>query len=243
MYLRGASLEIHSPDGDVSARQIESETLTIGRSEENNLVLTDPEKNVSRYHCVLEYQDNRWWVLDRRPSANGTFLQQYRYQSPNVEDVRQYGQLRLEDRDRILIPARLIETKKPIYWTLIFKESDPERTNKIPCLQSPELKYSSSQRKLWRVNDGESEEIKKLRPQALNLIHYMATKENFGNNVPSICSVDELIEAIFNDVNRTNNDLTHLVWEVRRKIERDSGEPEFLKTEGRGYSLRVTLLP
>ncbi len=237
MYL--AFLEIHSPDGNISTQQIESEQLTIGRSDENNLVLPDPENNISRYHCALQYQDNHWWVLDKKPSANGTFLQ--RYQSPNVQsDVRQHGKLRLEDKDKILIPAKLLETETPIYWMLVFQESDPGKTNKIDYFQPPELKYSPSQEKLWRLTGGTKEEIK-LRPQALRLVHYMATKEKLSDNLPVLCSTEQLIENIFGDVNRTNNDLTRLVWEVRSKIELDSGESEFLKTEGRGYSLKVTL--
>lgn len=239
MYLKCAYLEIHSPDGNISKTQIESEHLTIGRSDENNLVLPDPENNISRHHCALQYQDDHWWVLDKRPSANGTFLQ--RYQNPRVQsDVRPFGKLRLEDKDKILIPAKLLEAETPIYWTLVFQETDPGKTNKICYFQPPELQYNSSQRKLWRLLGGTSEEIK-LRPQALRLVHYMATKENTVNNLPVICSSDELLEQIFGDENRTNNDLTRLVWEVRSKIELDSGEPEFLITEGRGYSLKVTL--
>lgn len=58
-----------------------------------------------------------------------------------------------------------------------------------------------------------------------------------------VCSSVDLIKAIYNGEHNRNNDLIRLVWEVRKKVEFDSGEPEFLITEGKqGYSLKVKLL-
>jgi pSer/pThr/pTyr-binding forkhead associated (FHA) protein len=239
MYSGCTSLEIHSPDGNFFTKQIEGECLTIGRSDENGLVLPDAEKNISRYHCILEYQNNCWWVIDKKPSANGTFLE--RGKSQTVEDVRKEGKFRLEDKDVILIPAKFIESASPVYWRLIFRERDSEKTNQIQQFQRPYLEYSLSGKKLWLVNS-RAEKVN-LRPQALSLIHYMAEKKRDGTNESVVCSYDELIQAIYGDNLDRANDLTRLVWEVRKKIESDPGEPEFLKTEGRrSYSLKVKLI-
>lgn len=242
MYSGCVFLDIHSPEGQLVTQQIESEYLTIGRSDDNGLVLEDAEKNVSRHHCTLEYQTNYWWVSDTKPSANGTFLQRYR--DPAVKlDVRLHEKLRLEDKDEILIPAKLLDRGSPIYWKLTFRDSDSGKTNRIPYFQPTELQYSRTRKQLWRLNGGVLQEIH-LRHQALRLIDYMAPVENSDNNIPKAFNTSDLIKNIFDDDIRSNNDLSHLIWEIRRKIELDSGEPEFLKTEkGQGYSLKVTLLP
>ncbi|MFQ5621863.1 MAG: type VI secretion system-associated FHA domain protein TagH [Paracoccaceae bacterium] len=47
-------------------------SLTIGRGEENNLVLPDPDRMISKRHCVIEDHGNSIVVIDI--STNGTFL-------------------------------------------------------------------------------------------------------------------------------------------------------------------------
>jgi DNA-binding winged helix-turn-helix (wHTH) protein len=231
-------LEIQSPDGEIQTKLIESDRLTVGRDSQNDIELSNEHKTISRKHCVLECQDNSWWIVDDNPSANGTFLQ--RGQSKEI-DVRKDGRLRLQDKDTILILGKLLEPNTPVFWKLTFRQPDSDITNPIQEFQRPYLAYSFSQKKLWRVN-GTKEEIS-LRPQVLKLIDYMAQKNQANNNQRVVCSSEDLIRAIYNDGFERNNDLIHLVWEVRQKVESDSGEPEFIKTEGRqGYSLKVKLL-
>jgi type VI secretion system protein len=56
-----------------SGRLIEVDTaLRIGRAADNDLVLPDPERMVSKQHCVIRQEDGRYVVVDL--SANGTFL-------------------------------------------------------------------------------------------------------------------------------------------------------------------------
>jgi type VI secretion system protein len=56
-----------------SGRLIEVDTaLRIGRAADNDLVLPDPERVVSKQHCVIRQEDGRYVVVDL--SANGTFL-------------------------------------------------------------------------------------------------------------------------------------------------------------------------
>lgn len=47
-------------------------SLTIGRGEENDLVLPDPDRMISKRHCVIEDHGHRIVVIDI--STNGTFL-------------------------------------------------------------------------------------------------------------------------------------------------------------------------
>ncbi|MGC5198905.1 FHA domain-containing protein, partial [Aphanothece microscopica] len=47
-------------------------SLTIGRGQENDLVLPDPDRMVSKTHCVIEDHGGRLFAIDL--STNGTFL-------------------------------------------------------------------------------------------------------------------------------------------------------------------------
>jgi type VI secretion system FHA domain protein len=47
-------------------------SMTIGRSPENDLVLPDPEKSISKRHCAIEFGHGAVTVIDM--STNGTFL-------------------------------------------------------------------------------------------------------------------------------------------------------------------------
>ena len=56
-----------------SSRLVEVDTvLRIGRAEDNDLVLPDPDRVLSKQHCVVRLDAGRYVVLDG--SANGTFL-------------------------------------------------------------------------------------------------------------------------------------------------------------------------
>ena len=58
--------------GDGRPVTMRGQALTIGRGPENDLVLPDPHKVVSKRHCVLEDQGGSIMVVDL--STNGTFL-------------------------------------------------------------------------------------------------------------------------------------------------------------------------
>ncbi|WP_425093574.1 type VI secretion system-associated FHA domain protein TagH [Tropicimonas sp. S265A] len=51
---------------------MQGQSLTIGRAPENDLALPDPERSISKRHCVLEERGDGFIVIDI--SANGTFL-------------------------------------------------------------------------------------------------------------------------------------------------------------------------
>jgi ABC transport system ATP-binding/permease protein len=53
--------------------------VRIGRAEENDVVLADPDLVVSRFHAELRHEDGRYILLDLN-SANGTWVFDHRIQ-------------------------------------------------------------------------------------------------------------------------------------------------------------------
>jgi type VI secretion system protein len=47
-------------------------SLTIGRADDNDLVLPDPDRQISKHHCAIEDRDGNIVIIDM--STNGTFL-------------------------------------------------------------------------------------------------------------------------------------------------------------------------
>jgi type VI secretion system protein ImpI/type VI secretion system protein len=93
-------------------RAVQGGEFAIGRGTENDWVLPDPERSLSRRHCLLAYRSGGWQVADL--SANGTFL--------NGEgEAIGHGQPRdLRDGDRLRLGAyeielRIADTAAPRY--------------------------------------------------------------------------------------------------------------------------------
>ena len=59
------------PDGQ-TVIAMAGDSLTIGRGEENDLVLVDPERTLSNRHCIVEHRSGDYVITDI--STNGTFL-------------------------------------------------------------------------------------------------------------------------------------------------------------------------
>jgi len=77
--------------------------LRIGRGPDNDWIMPDPERMLSKRHCVVAYRNGGWAIADT--STNGTFLNR------EAEPVGQ-GQIRpLQDGDRIRIGAYEIEVR------------------------------------------------------------------------------------------------------------------------------------
>jgi type VI secretion system FHA domain protein len=69
LLLRVAGLADAEPDG----RLVEVDaSLRIGRGTDNDLVLPDPERTLSKTHCLIQREGSRYVLFDA--SANGTFL-------------------------------------------------------------------------------------------------------------------------------------------------------------------------
>ena len=237
-------LDVREPDGneytidfqDIFEQTPEQTRLTIGRSHDNEIVLPDPDKKVSRRHCTIEQQGDHWWLLDAG-SANGTFLHQQGRGESEV-DVRAVETILLQDGDVILILGKLTPPQEPAFWQLRFR--DPNVTDRIERFHQVEMEYHLSQQKLFQVTQQQRTEIK-LSPQERNLIHYLAQRNRNNNDQPTLCRHEELIKAILEEpLGHTNNEVTRLVWSLRQKIEPDSGEPRFLKiVQGLGYVLDI----
>jgi pSer/pThr/pTyr-binding forkhead associated (FHA) protein len=239
MYSECQFLDVQDPDDNKYTIKLEKDCFTVGRSNGNDIVLPNPEKTISRHHCVLEWEAKCWWVVDES-SANGTFVQLSN--SDTRIDVRQHRRYQINNGDTILILGKFVEENEPVFWKLTFRDS--EETRKVVDFQpSVYLEYSLSQQKLFLVNGRKQQEILLSRRER-SLIHHMAEQNQANNSKPTVCEYQELITAIWGEpCGHTNNDVTRLVWLIRRKIESDPGEPVFLITEkARGYTLKVKLI-
>ncbi|MDJ0589147.1 MAG: FHA domain-containing protein [Pleurocapsa sp. MO_226.B13] len=214
--------------------------ISIGRQSNNHIVLSDPQKKISRHHCSIQYKNNRWWIVDE-DSSNGTFLQR-EIDRPEI-DVRSEDKITLRSGDYILILGELSPSGQPIFWRLEF--IDPGETSQVSSMQTiHSIEYSLSQKALFR-NIARRRDSLSLGDRERSLIDYMSRKNYQNNDRTTICEYDELIEAVWQDdsFGRDSRDINHLVWRVRDKIELDSGEPQFLKTvKGRGYSLDIKVI-
>jgi type VI secretion system FHA domain protein len=84
-------------------RQIEGGELSIGRAPDNAWVLPDPERDLSKHHCLLAYRSGGWQILDL--SANGTFL------NGGSEPVGRDRSRPLNDGDRLGLGPYEIEVR------------------------------------------------------------------------------------------------------------------------------------
>jgi DNA-binding winged helix-turn-helix (wHTH) protein len=241
------SLKVHEPNGKkytiwfskfLEKRPAQMRVM-LGRDPDNDIVLEDPHKMISRYHCTFDYANGRWWVEDSG-SANGTFV---KTMGGKTEiDVRLEESVPLKTGDEVLILGKVSELDEPIFWRLTF--GDPEETVRVKKLQvGADVEYSLTQQRLFLVTPHEREEIK-LSPLERKLVHFMAQRNHDNDDQAIVCDHQELILAVWEEpFGKTNNDVTRLTWSIRNKIEQDGGEPRFLKTVKRsGYLLEIKLI-
>jgi hypothetical protein len=227
-------LEVYGPDGHTFRIDLTKERMTIGRLREfNDIALEpDPQQLVTRKaHCSVEREGGPWWVVDNG-SVNRTFVQR----GDVVEIVR--GRSLLSGDTSIRILGRMTEEGEALYWQLNFR--DPLGTRPAAQTTRPAyLIYDWIQARLFRVDGPIRQEIRDLRPQEHKLIRYMDQRNRANGNVPVMCTYEELIGAIWGeDLNRTESEINHLVWELRQKLEPEPKEPRFLETvRGLGYRL------
>ncbi len=227
-------LEVSGPDGQQLSVELAKDRVTIGRFEQFNDVALepDPQQLITRkVHCAVERDVNGWWVIDNG-SVNRTFVRR----GSVVEAV--HGRAPLSEGDSIRILGKLTEAGDPLYWELTF--SDPLGTR--PAGRAPSvgyLEYDWIQARLFRVDGSSRQEIHDVRPQEHKLIRYMDQRNRANGNVPVMCSYEELLTAIWGEeVNHTETEVNHLIWELRKKLEPNPKEPRFLETvRGLGYRL------
>jgi adenylate cyclase len=76
------SLVIKEPDGKKRVLPIDRPTLSLGRSSDNDVVLTDSELRVSRRHAVIEWDPERGATLRDEHAVNGTFVNKQKVTAP-----------------------------------------------------------------------------------------------------------------------------------------------------------------
>jgi adenylate cyclase len=76
------SLLIKEPDGKKRVVPIERPTLSLGRSQDNDVVLTDSELRVSRRHAVIEWDPEKGATLRDERAVNGTFVNKQKVTAP-----------------------------------------------------------------------------------------------------------------------------------------------------------------
>lgn len=211
---------------------ITEDKIIIGRLNDlNDISLEpDPQKLVTRYmHCSIEIKNSISWVVDNA-SKNGTFIKRNNI----VQRVR--GEFKLQDNDIIMI-LRCIGINEPAdYWELLYK--DPLATENIDNY-SPALVYDWIQAKLFIKKEEKQSEINSLTPLEHKLLRCMDQKNKNNQNIPVMCTYDELISALWEDIySHTMNDVNHVVAGLRKKIEIDYKKPIFLvNIRGMGHRL------
>ena len=229
-------LDITGPNGQHFVARLSGERLTIGRLPQfaDVALQPDPQRLVSKMHCLIEQAGGGWWLVDNG-STNGTYLQR----GETRERVR--GRIRLFDGDIVSILAQLPDSTDPTprYWEMIFR--DPIQTVQLRVPTGSSLDYDWIQARLFRIDGGRRVEINNLRPQEHKLIRYMLERNRANGNVATLCEYEELISAIWGDEpGHTTQEVTGLVSELRTKLEIDSKKPQFLKTvRGLGYRLHA----
>jgi len=226
--------DVTGPDGEQFRVEMTTDRITIGRYPQfNDVALSpDPQQLVTRkVHCVVERDQEGWHVRDNG-SINRTFLRR----DGALQAI--HGQALLHENESVCILGRLSEDQEPLYWELTFH--DPQATNKgfEEKAKAAHLEYDWVQARLFRVTGETREEIQPLRPQEHKLIRYMDHRNRGNDDIPVMCSYEDLLIAIWGDEPHIEADINHLIWELRRKVELDYKTPCFLETvRGLGYRL------
>lgn len=228
-------VEVRGPKNKTLKINIEKKRLIIGRLAGTNDVSLepDPQKFVTRYmHCTIEEKDDLFWLVDNA-SKNGTFLKRYN----NIRRV--HGEVQLKNQDLILILAKIDSKGKPEHWKIKF--IDPQATEEAEIIKDEQyIEYDWVQARLYLIIGSKQHEINGISPQEHSLIRYMDQRNKNNNNVPVMCTYEELINAIWDEFSQTHlkNDIIRLIWGLRKKIEPDPQNPRFLQNiKGMGYRL------
>jgi predicted component of type VI protein secretion system len=79
-----AKLVIFRGDAQLTARELTEQTVRIGRGAQNDIILEDPGKGVSRNHAELRFEDGRYTLVDLQ-SQNGIWVSGERVPSVVLE--------------------------------------------------------------------------------------------------------------------------------------------------------------
>ncbi len=232
-------VEVRGPDGVTEVVELAADLLRVGREPgwtDIDLPAAD-RRWVSRRHFRIERHGNSWIVADEG-SRNGTFLRRA------GRLTRVDGAPRLESGDTVAVLARM-EGASPVYWELVFH--DPELTEPAPTVhEAAGVFYDWVEGRAFIVEGRDRVEVVGLRPQEHRLIrHLVARNQEAGTGV--LCPYAELVTAVWGQephAPHTREDLARLVYDLRKKLERDPARPEVLRTvRGFGYRLATVESP
>lgn len=97
---------LRCPEGVApESRQVSGGEFSIGRAQGNDWVLPDPDRHLSKRHCVLAFRDGAWQLADT--STNGAFL------NSEQEPLGPRNLRTLSDGDRLRLGAYEIEIAIP----------------------------------------------------------------------------------------------------------------------------------
>ena len=251
MKAKVARLHVEAPDGRESTVELREDRVTIGRatpaSSPDVVLDPDPQRWVGRVHCTLESAGGIWTLSDNA-TVNGTLLVR------RGVTERVVGRVRLQHGDRILILGDITAEGHPLYWRLTVV--DPFTTQPAPfdrpvLLPSPEpcLEYDWIEARVYRRCGGVRTEITGLRPQAHQLLRFMADLSRKNGGSPVACSYSDLIRALWGDPEEwppyrvyTDQDVRQVVSDLRQRIEPDPANPCLLETV-RKFGYRLVMCP
>ncbi|MDT7949873.1 MAG: type VI secretion system-associated FHA domain protein TagH [Acetobacteraceae bacterium] len=91
------------PSAVTETRSFDGGDISLGRGPDNDWVLADPERHLSKRHCTLAFRGGAWHVADQ--SSNGTFI------NGESDPLGASGQRRLSDGDRLQLGQYELEVR------------------------------------------------------------------------------------------------------------------------------------
>lgn len=118
MQMTAPSFLIYSPDGETNVIEVALPLIRIGRGDDNEIVLPDPSRNISRFHAQIALDSDGRAILTDLKSANGTFVNEQIVDGPVAlaqDDVVRIGSFRLVYRDRNAVSPKQESQPEPAY--------------------------------------------------------------------------------------------------------------------------------
>ncbi len=131
-----ATLRIVSRDGSERLVKLPERKVQIGRGRDNDIVLADPDKSVSRTHAELRYESGRYVIVDLQ-SQNGTWVNGRRVERaevpPGAEIIVGDYRLRLqEDSSAAAAGATIVRPAREVFEDLEIGERPSHRDVRMP---------------------------------------------------------------------------------------------------------------
>jgi DNA-binding winged helix-turn-helix (wHTH) protein len=242
--VRSTSLVITSPDGVRRSVELRDERVSIGRgsptSHPDVELGPDPQRWVSRVHCVLEFRGGAWYASDNA-TVNGTLIRRGD-RTAELEEAT-----RLVHGDTILILGGVDPSGSARYWSLAYADPYVTRPADVPAIPEdrPRVEIDWVGARVFRRIDGQRHEVVDLRPKAYRLLLYMAGRSEHNRGAPAVCTYEELITALWGERRAwpagrsfTKEDVRDVVNDARARLELEKARPRLLETvRGIGYRL------